>query len=200
MPDAYTDAQNVLCRCGCMRRFRPNRTNHWFIDSSHRLRHFHKRRACYSQYRSAVKSQKLIPQNCAVCDCDSTSGHHEWYTRPLDVVWLCVRHHSHRHRRSVERCLDCPERISEWIEWMRKNKNHGDSTKRLIPLTQQIGTTPLPPAFCAECGGPLPEYRKSRRRYCNARCRVGRENRFIRAAVKEKREREKNHAESAKIV
>jgi hypothetical protein len=51
----------------------------------------------YGEYLSAIKNGKLTPQPCAVCGKDKTQGHHEDYSKPLDVVWLCIRHHQDRH-------------------------------------------------------------------------------------------------------
>ena len=53
-----------------------------------------------SMARNAVARGKLIKGPCA--DCGTTErihGHHEDYSKPLDVVWLCPRHHGDRHRR-----------------------------------------------------------------------------------------------------
>ena len=35
---------------------------------------------------------------CEVCGSSKTHGHHEDYSRPLDVVWLCGLHHRELHR------------------------------------------------------------------------------------------------------
>jgi hypothetical protein len=54
--------------------------------------------------RYAVRTGKIAPQPCR--ECGSTVGvqaHHTDYTKPLEVVWLCVQHHwdQHRHERLV---------------------------------------------------------------------------------------------------
>lgn len=34
---------------------------------------------------------------CEVCGDVNSQGHHEDYSRPLEVMWLCQKHHSARH-------------------------------------------------------------------------------------------------------
>jgi hypothetical protein len=46
----------------------------------------------------AVKVGAIVRQPCAVCGIAEAQAHHEDYSKPLDVVWLCARHHSQRHR------------------------------------------------------------------------------------------------------
>lgn len=55
------------------------------------------RKEKYGEYVSAMQRGKLIPQPCEVCGKEKSQGHHEDYSKPLDVVWLCVRHHQDRH-------------------------------------------------------------------------------------------------------
>lgn len=52
-----------------------------------------------AQARYAVKIGKLIkPNKCESChDCRPLQGHHEDYTKPLEVIWLCSRCHKDVH-------------------------------------------------------------------------------------------------------
>jgi hypothetical protein len=57
------------------------------------------RRAAYL-LRLAVSRGDLIRGECAQKSGDcrgSIHGHHEDYDRPLEVVWLCARHHRQLH-------------------------------------------------------------------------------------------------------
>lgn len=56
-----------------------------------------KRREKYGEYMNAIQSGKLNPLPCVVCGKEKSQGHHEDYSKPLDVVWLCTRHHQDRH-------------------------------------------------------------------------------------------------------
>lgn len=46
----------------------------------------------------AVKSGKLKRKPCEVCGKKRTEGHHDDYSKPLVVVWLCRKHHVERHK------------------------------------------------------------------------------------------------------
>lgn len=46
---------------------------------------------------NAIRDGRVIPKPCEVCGKEKAEGHHEDYSKPLDVVWLCSRHHADRH-------------------------------------------------------------------------------------------------------
>jgi hypothetical protein len=45
----------------------------------------------------ALTAGRLKRELCVKCG-DKAQAHHEDYSRPLDVVWLCARHHRELHR------------------------------------------------------------------------------------------------------
>jgi DNA-directed RNA polymerase subunit RPC12/RpoP len=45
---------------------------------------------------AAVRSGELLPQPCEVCG-ETAEAHHEDYEKPLEVNWLCKKHHRARH-------------------------------------------------------------------------------------------------------
>ena len=45
----------------------------------------------------AVRTGKLKRQPCGVCG-ERAEAHHENYSRPLEITWLCLKHHRDRHR------------------------------------------------------------------------------------------------------
>lgn len=53
-------------------------------------------------HRAVTKARArgaLVPQPCEVCGSTKRiDAHHEDYAKPLDVRWLCHRHHAQRHR------------------------------------------------------------------------------------------------------
>ena len=48
-------------------------------------------------YRYALRHGKLVKGSCEICGSLEVDGHHEDYTRPLDVRWLCKVHHLEAH-------------------------------------------------------------------------------------------------------
>ena len=47
--------------------------------------------------QNAVKRGVVERQPCTVCGCEKSEGHHEDYSKPLEVVWLCRVHHVRLH-------------------------------------------------------------------------------------------------------
>lgn len=71
-----------------------NRCKHEWIEKN-RIK-----RSAHIAVDNAVRDRILIkPDNCERCGVnDSLHGHHEDYTKPLDVIWLCRSCHGKRHR------------------------------------------------------------------------------------------------------
>jgi len=53
------------------------------------------------QLRYAIKYNKIKKKPCEVCGDQNTQGHHEDYSKPLDVVWLCRLHHRLLHNNKI---------------------------------------------------------------------------------------------------
>ena len=45
----------------------------------------------------AVEKGELLRLPCAICGNLKAEAHHEDYTQPLEVIWLCRTHHKARH-------------------------------------------------------------------------------------------------------
>lgn len=52
---------------------------------------------CRNLLHMALKKGKVVKQRCA-CGNPKSQAHHDDYNKPLDVIWLCRRHHTARHR------------------------------------------------------------------------------------------------------
>lgn len=46
-----------------------------------------------------VADGRMERQPCEVCSTPDTHAHHDDYTKPLDVRWLCRTHHGEVHRK-----------------------------------------------------------------------------------------------------
>ncbi|WP_156137632.1 hypothetical protein [Methyloceanibacter caenitepidi] len=56
-----------------------------------------KRRA-QKTVENALKAGRLERQPCERCGAEKVHAHHDDYSKPLDVMWLCPKHHRERHR------------------------------------------------------------------------------------------------------
>src|SRR6185295_8453314 len=52
----------------------------------------------HAMVRIAISNGTLVRQPCRECGKPKTHAHHDDYSRPLDVVWLCHLHHQLHHR------------------------------------------------------------------------------------------------------
>lgn len=48
---------------------------------------------------NAIRDGRLVRQPCEVCGAEKTDAHHDDYSQPLAVRWLCRKHHGERHRK-----------------------------------------------------------------------------------------------------
>jgi hypothetical protein len=51
-----------------------------------------------SAVKLAIEQGRLVRDACEVCG-EEAQAHHDDYGKPLDVRWLCRRHHGEIHRR-----------------------------------------------------------------------------------------------------
>lgn len=56
------------------------------------------KRWAHRALESALNRKLIERQPCAVCGFEKVDGHHSDYSRPLDVIWLCRKHHIAVHR------------------------------------------------------------------------------------------------------
>ena len=54
----------------------------------------------HAALRSGLKRGLLERRPCEVCGDEPADGHHDDYSRPLDVRWLCRKHHKALHRQA----------------------------------------------------------------------------------------------------
>lgn len=64
------------------------------------LRNPEKKRA-HTLLHRAIRSGRIKRRPCSVYGSTKSHGHHFDYSKPLQVEWLCPKHHSRRHHRIV---------------------------------------------------------------------------------------------------
>lgn len=77
----------------------------YYENNKNRLSQYHKERRLKFPERhkandlvnKAIKNGEMKRGPCVVCGTLKSEGHHEDYSKPLDVVWLCAVHHAQHH-------------------------------------------------------------------------------------------------------
>lgn len=59
----------------------------------------HKHEARWKVNR-AIAAGRLTREPCSVCGSERSQAHHPDYSKPLEVVWLCAKHHADEHARA----------------------------------------------------------------------------------------------------
>jgi ribosomal protein S27AE len=52
---------------------------------------------CHNAVNKAIMAGKLLRQPCSACGADPAQAHHDDYSKPLDVRWLCFVCHRRHH-------------------------------------------------------------------------------------------------------
>lgn len=60
------------------------------------------KRQAHKDVQNAVRRGKLDQRSCEVCGVKRAEAHHDDYSKPLEVRWLCRKHHAEHHRRYPE--------------------------------------------------------------------------------------------------
>ena len=97
----YVDARDKVRAYDAERKKRPERKAQKIKYAKMRaLRHPEKAKA-NQMVGKAIKSGKLIRLPCEKCGNPKSEGHHDDYSKPLDVRWLCFKHHREHHGQRV---------------------------------------------------------------------------------------------------
>lgn len=62
---------------------------------------FPERRKALQLMQSAIRHGRLFRGPCEVCGNMRVDGHHEDYSKPLEVRWLCRKHHREEHAKWI---------------------------------------------------------------------------------------------------
>ncbi len=96
-----------ICKCGKMKE-RPTQgycngcKNKWARVKRKRhnqLDDLHRQRANARSYLNVyIRRGKVKKGVCSVCGVEKVEGHHSDYSKPLEVVWFCRKHHLEYHK------------------------------------------------------------------------------------------------------
>ena len=67
--------------------------------------------AAHQMVDIARRAGRILSQPCEVCGDPKSEGHHEDYERPFDLMWLCRKHHAHRHTQMIPKPHISPLRL-----------------------------------------------------------------------------------------
>lgn len=98
--DKITDPTVAVCKCG--NQSRPGQRTCWTCHAEY-MRNFRKTRFltpserfkmnCRSYLHVYIRRGKIAKKPCEVCGNPEAESHHQDYSKPLDVRWLCRVHH-----------------------------------------------------------------------------------------------------------
>lgn len=60
------------------------------------------KRRTHEKVKNALRTGKLIKKPCKICKNEKVDGHHPNYNKPLEVIWLCRKHHKEEHTRILQ--------------------------------------------------------------------------------------------------
>lgn len=64
----------------------------------------HARHLVRLRTKQAIRKGRLPRQPCEVCGSGQVDAHHDDYSKPFEVRWLCRTHHKELHRRAETHC------------------------------------------------------------------------------------------------
>lgn len=66
--------------------------------------------AIYARVYYAARKGIIKKKSCVVCGSSESQAHHKDYDKPLEVKWLCPKHHAEEHCRPRERLVNSVQR------------------------------------------------------------------------------------------
>ena len=80
---------------------RTAQTKRWLSKPENKIK-----RDAHLKVFEAIKKSLLKKLPCEVCNIFPAHAHHDDYNKPLDVRWLCTRHHYEHHKSMLPSTLD----------------------------------------------------------------------------------------------
>lgn len=74
-----------------LKKLHQTRTKEWQLKNT-------EKRAAHVLVGNYLRDGKIIKKPCERCGSEHSEAHHDDYSKPLEIMWLCKTHHGHRHR------------------------------------------------------------------------------------------------------
>ena len=117
MADGHLNKCKSCCRSGAIanrrlrldyyrecdrERFYTDRRQDWLSKRQRRYREANPvKTAARAAVNRSVRSGALVKKPCEVCGAVKVDAHHDDYAKPLEVRWLCRRHHIELHAKQA---------------------------------------------------------------------------------------------------
>jgi len=90
--------------------------------------------------QNAIQTGKIIRGNCKECNIPNAHAHHEDYSKPMEIIWLCAKCHSKLHNEDRKKYYEINKNplISKAIELRNENKSYGEISKLLNISRSQV--------------------------------------------------------------
>ena len=93
-------AKNSDARKAYQKRYRTE--NPELVKAKKREQQGTKKTKARDEFRYAVRTGKIVRKPCIYCGDPKSQGHHEDYSKPLEVIWVCAGcHMKHYHRKKA---------------------------------------------------------------------------------------------------
>lgn len=84
----------------------PSRKAAFLKYQRQRRKRFPHKSVAWSAVSNAIRDGKLVRLPCEKCGNPKSQAHHTDYSKPLDVQWLCFKHHREAHGQTVTEITD----------------------------------------------------------------------------------------------
>jgi hypothetical protein len=75
---------------------------HGYANEAQSKRRYPEKQLCRNKLTVAIRAGRIKREPCIVCKSEKSQAHHDDYTKPYEVKWLCALHHTEYHRNNTE--------------------------------------------------------------------------------------------------